>query len=140
MSMIKGFKDFITKGSAIDLAVGVVIGAAFTAIVTALVSGLITPLVAAIFGEPNLDNIGNFEINGAKFLIGPILTATINFLLVALAVYFVLIVPINKLRSLAEHIQKKEEDAAAATTATTIPLDVEQVELLKEIRDLLQKK
>lgn len=136
MSMIKGFKDFITKGSAIDLAVGVVIGAAFTAIVTSLVNGLITPLVAAIFGEPNLDNFGNFKINGAVFLIGPILTATINFLLVALAVYFVLIVPINKLRSLTENLQKKEQ---AETATASLPLDAEQVALLKEIRDLLKK-
>ncbi len=137
MAVLQGFKNFITKGSAIDLAVGVVIGAAFTAIVNSLVSGLITPLVAAIFGEPNLDNVGNFELNGAQFQIGPILTSAINFILIALAVYFVLILPINKLREISEHFQKQEEEAAAVVET---PAETTQIELLTEIRDLLNKK
>lgn len=94
-AVLKGFRDFITKGNVIDLAVAVVIGAAFIAVVNAVVEGLITPLIAAIFGEPDLNEVGTFTINGAHFSIGLILTAMINFLLVAAAVYFVLIAPMN---------------------------------------------
>ena len=85
--MLKGFREFITKGNVIDLAVAVVIGAAFTQVINAVVQWLVTPLIAAIFGQPNLDNVATFTINGAQFSIGAILTAVINFLLVAAAVY-----------------------------------------------------
>ncbi|HET6684912.1 MAG TPA: MscL family protein [Jiangellaceae bacterium] len=68
--VLKGFRDFITKGNVIDLAVAVVIGAAFIAVVNAVVEGLITPLIAAIFGEPDLNEVGTFTINGAHFSIG----------------------------------------------------------------------
>jgi large conductance mechanosensitive channel len=123
--MIKGFKDFIMKGNVLDLAVAVVIGAAFTAIVTAVVTGFINPLIAAIFGKPNLDDVGNFVINDAQFSIGIILTAIINFLIVAAAVYFVLIYPMQKLQ---ERRRRGEEPG---------PSEATDVELLKEIRDLL---
>ena len=123
--MIKGFKDFIMKGNVLDLAVAVVIGAAFTAIVTAVVTGFINPLIAAIFGKPNLDDVGNFVINDAQFSIGIILTAIINFLIVAAAVYFVLIYPIQKLQKR----RKRGEEPG--------PSEPTDVELLKEIRDLL---
>jgi len=123
--MIKGFKDFIMRGNVLDLAVAVVIGAAFTAIVTAVVTGFINPLIAAIFGKPNLDDVGNFVINDAQFSIGIILTAIINFLIVAAAVYFVLIYPMRKLQ---ERRRRGEEPG---------PSEATDVELLKEIRDLL---
>ncbi len=123
--MIKGFKDFIMRGNVLDLAVAVVIGAAFTAIVTAVVTGFINPLIAAIFGKPNLDDVGNFVINDAQFSIGIILTAIINFLIVAAAVYFVLIYPIQKLQKR----RKRGEEPG--------PSEPTDVELLKEIRDLL---
>ena len=123
--MIKGFKDFIMRGNVLDLAVAVVIGAAFTAIVTAVVTGFINPLIAAIFGKPNLDDVGNFVINDAQFSIGIILTAIINFLIVAAAVYFVLIYPMQKLQ---ERRRRGEEPG---------PSEATDVELLKEIRDLL---
>ena len=95
--MLKGFRDFIMRGNVLDLAVAVVLGAAFTAVVAALVKGVITPLIAAIFGKPTLDDVGNFTINGALFSIGIVLTALLNFVLVAAAVYFVLIVPVTAL-------------------------------------------
>ncbi len=123
--MIKGFKDFIMRGNVLDLAVAVVIGAAFTAIVTAVVTGFINPLIAAIFGKPNLDDVGNFVVNDAQFSIGIILTAIINFLIVAAAVYFVLIYPIQKLQKR----RKRGEEPG--------PSEPTDVELLKEIRDLL---
>src|SRR5690606_28986329 len=104
-AMIKGFKEFITRGNVIDLATGLIIGAAFTAVVNALVDGLINPLIAALFGEPDLSNVGNFKLNGAEFSIGLVLTAIINFLLVAAAIYFLIVTPINKL---AERRKKDE--------------------------------
>ena len=86
--MFKGFREFVMRGNVVDLAVGIVIGVAFTAVVTALVDGIITPMIAAIFGKPNLRDVGTFTINNAGFSIGLVLTAMINFLLVAAAVYF----------------------------------------------------
>ena len=96
--MLAGFKKFILQGNVVDLAVGVVIGAAFKGVVDALTTGIINPLIAAIFGKPNLDNVGTFTINNANFSIGVILTAAINFLIVAAAIYFVVVLPINTLK------------------------------------------
>lgn len=92
-----GFKKFILRGNVMDLAVAVVIGAAFTAVVNSLVTGLITPLIAAIAGKPNLDRVANFDLNGAHFSIGVVLTALVNFLLIAAAVYFLIVLPVNAL-------------------------------------------
>jgi large conductance mechanosensitive channel len=92
--MLKGFKDFILRGNVLDLAVAVVIGAAFGAVVTALVKDLITPLIAAIVGKPDFSAI-QFTINGSKFLIGDFINAVVSFLMIAAAVYFFVIVPVN---------------------------------------------
>jgi large conductance mechanosensitive channel len=94
--MIKGFRDFILRGNVIDLAVAVVIGAAFGAVITAFVADIITPLIAAIFGKPDFSQL-TFSINGSKFLYGSFINAVVAFLLIALAVYFVVVVPMNKL-------------------------------------------
>lgn len=120
---MKGFKDFLMRGNVVDLAVAVVIGAAFTLVINAIVTGFVTPLIAAIFGEPNLNSVGNFTINGADFSIGLILTALVNFVLVAAAIYFVIVLPMKKLKE-----RTAKEDAAAPT----------EVELLTEIRDSLR--
>src|SRR5690242_17153157 len=93
---MKGFKQFIMRGNVLDLAVAVVIGAAFGAVVTALVKDLLTPLIAAIVGKPDFSAI-QFEVNGSKFLIGDFINAVISFLLIAAAVYFFVIVPVNAL-------------------------------------------
>lgn len=127
--MIKGFKEFILRGNVMDLAVALVVGLAFTAVVNALVDHLITPLIAAIFGEPNLDSVATFTINNATFSIGAVLTALLNFLLVAPAVYFVLIVPMNKLA---------ERERSGVDSPPDAP--TEDVALLREIRDLLQQR
>lgn len=127
--MLKGFKEFISRGNAIDLAVGLVIGVAFGAVVSSIVDHLINPLIAAIFGKPDLSHVMAFTINNAKFSLGAILTAVINFLLVALAVYFLVVVPLNKL---AER-RKKDEPAVDESASPT------EIELLTEIRDLLKK-
>jgi large conductance mechanosensitive channel len=96
--MLKGFKQFLLRGNVIDLAVAVVIGAAFGAVVTALVKDLITPLIAALVGKPDFSAIV-FEINGSKFLIGDFINAVISFLLIAAAIYFFVVVPVNAVMS-----------------------------------------
>jgi large conductance mechanosensitive channel len=124
--MIKGFREFIMRGNVVDLAVGIVIGTAFGKVVDALVGGLINPVVAAIFGKPDLNSVGNFTINHAQFSIGLILTALINFVLVAAAIYFFVVVPINRLRS---RFEKPIEEVLAGPS---------EVDLLTEIRDQLR--
>ena len=94
--MLKGFKEFILRGNVIDLAVAVVIGAAFGAVVTAFVTDIITPLIAAIFGKPDFSDL-TFTINNSRFLYGDFINAVISFLLIAAAVYFVVVAPMNKL-------------------------------------------
>ena len=143
--MIKGFRDFISKGNVIDLAVAVVIGAAFGAIVTAIVADLINPLIAAIFNSGDLanslvvplpggttttnpDGTTTFVQNGIKF--GAIIAAIISFLAIALVVYLVFVYPMNKLKELqAARKAPAEEEPAGPTTEA----------LLTEIRDLLAK-
>lgn len=97
--MIKGFRDFILRGNVVDLAVAVVIGAAFGAMVTAFVANIITPLIAAIFGKPDFSNL-MFTINGSTFKYGLFINAVISFLLIAAAIYFVVVVPMNKMNEL----------------------------------------
>ena len=119
---MKGFKEFVMRGSVIDLAVAFVIGSAIVRLIESIVDGLITPLIAAIFGEPDLSSVMSGEINGAYFSIGLILTALINFLLIAAAVYFLIVLPMNKLR------ERKAKDEVATPTET---------DLLTQIRDAL---
>jgi len=125
--MIKGFKDFLMRGNVIDLAVAVVIGAAFTKVINAIVDGLINPLIAAIFGQQHLDQLWKFTINGADFSLGLILAAAFNFLCVAAAIYFVIILPANKLAEMRKRGEEPEPEAPS-----------EEVLLLTEIRDALR--
>ena len=94
--MVKGFKDFILRGNVVDLAVAVVIGAAFGAVITSFVGSILTPLIAAIFGQPDFSAL-TFTINKSQFLYGSFFNAVISFLFVAAAIYFVVVVPLNKL-------------------------------------------
>lgn len=95
--MLKGFRDFIMKGNVVDLAVAVVIGAAFGAVVTALVDNVLMPLIAALVGSPSFDDFLLLTINGVEIKFGVFLTALVNFLLIAAAVYFALVLPMTKL-------------------------------------------
>ena len=97
--MLKGFKQFILKGNVVDLAVGVVVGVAFGAVVTALVKDIITPLLAAIGGKPDFSKI-SFTVNNSQFLIGDFLNAFISFIIVAAVIYFLVVLPMNKLIAL----------------------------------------
>lgn len=125
-NVLTGFKDFIVRGNVIDLAVGIVIGAAFSEVVTALVKGFVSPLIAMLFGKPDLNGVFNFTINGAHFSIGLILTALLNFLLIAAALYFCVVLPINHLHKLRKRGLVAEPKAPS-----------EDVLLLQQIRDLL---
>ncbi len=92
--MLKGFKQFLMRGNVVDLAVAVVIGAAFGAVVAALVKDLITPIIAAAVGKPDFSAI-KFTVNGSEFLIGDFINALVSFVLIAAAVYFFVVVPVN---------------------------------------------
>ncbi len=94
--MLSGFKQFILRGNVVDLAVGVVIGVAFGALVTAFTRDLLTPLIAAIVGKPDFSAI-SFTINGTVFPIGDFINSVVSFLLIAAAVYFFVVTPINAL-------------------------------------------
>jgi len=125
--MLKGFKEFISRGNAIDLAVGMVIGAAFTTVVTALVKQVINPLIGGLFGEQNFDDVFKFTIGTATVQPGAVITALVNFLLVAFALYFFIVLPMNALAA-----RRKKEEAAETPEVS------EGVQLLSEIRDLLK--
>jgi large conductance mechanosensitive channel len=94
--MLSGFKQFILRGNVVDMAVGVVIGAAFATVVSAFTRDLLTPLIAAIVGKPDFSAI-SFTINGSVFALGDFINAAVAFLLVAAAVYFFVVTPVNML-------------------------------------------
>ncbi|PXW25249.1 UNVERIFIED_CONTAM: large conductance mechanosensitive channel [Williamsia faeni] len=128
--MLKGFKDFLMRGNVVDLAVAVVVGAAFTAIVTAFSSNIIEPLINSLGGTDAAEGLG-FTIkdgNPETFVnIGGLITAIINFLIIASIVYFVIVMPYEKLKAYAA---RDGDDAIALSES----------ELLTEIRDILQGK
>ncbi len=94
--MLKEFKQFLLRGNVVDLAVGVVIGAAFGTVVSALVSDLLTPFIAAIAKVPDFTQL-TFTLNGSKFMYGHLINAIISFILVATAVFFFIVKPMNLL-------------------------------------------
>ena len=106
--MLSGFKQFILRGTVVDMAVGVVIGAAFGTVVTALTKDLLTPLIAAIVGKPDFSAI-SFKVGETLFPIGDFINAAVSFLLVAAAVYFFVVTPVNALMA-------RFKDPAAPTT------------------------
>ena len=122
--MVKEFKEFISRGNMMDLAVGFIIGAAFTAIVNSLVKDLINPLIGLFIGKIDLSNL-KFTIGEATFKYGSFLNAVINFLIIALVVFF-LIKLVNKITP------KKEVEEDPAPTNEEI--------YLRQISDLLQEK
>jgi large conductance mechanosensitive channel len=93
--MLKGFKDFVTGGNLIEVAVGLIMALALFALVQALIADLITPVIAAIVGEPDFGDL-SFTINGSKFLYGDFINALITFVSVAAAVYFFVVVPYQR--------------------------------------------
>jgi large conductance mechanosensitive channel len=128
---MKGFREFIMRGNVIELAVAVIIGAAFTAIVNAVVDGIFNPIIAAIFNADEI-NKAVLQIGPVSLGVGQVLGAVINFLLVAIVIYFCIITPMNKLNErmyVKKHGHKPSEEEVEAAPSET--------ELLTEIRDLL---
>jgi large conductance mechanosensitive channel len=128
VKILKEFKDFVTRGNLIDLAVAFVIAVAFGAVVKGLVDFLIMPLIAAIFGQTSFEGL-TATINGAVIPYGSFLTVLVNFLLVAAAVFFFLVKPYNMWRA------RKAKTEAAAPAAAAEP--AEEILLLRQIRDQL---
>ncbi len=92
--MLSGFRQFVLRGNVLDLAVAVVLGSAFGAVITALVKDLLTPLVGALIGKPDFSAIA-MTVNGSRFLVGDFINALLAFVLIAAAVYFFVVVPLN---------------------------------------------
>nr|MDT0661264.1 large conductance mechanosensitive channel protein MscL [Micromonospora sp. DSM 115978] len=124
--MLKGFKDFIMRGNVVDLAVGIVIGAAFTTVVNQLTASFLKPLIQLISGGSGV-TAGAWEpVDGVVFDWAAFINAVITFLLTAAALYFLVVLPMNKL---AERRRRGEEPPPAAPS--------EEIKLLTEIRDAL---
>ncbi|HEX5691071.1 MAG TPA: large conductance mechanosensitive channel protein MscL [Roseiflexaceae bacterium] len=123
--MLKGFREFLLRGNVVDLAVAVIIGAAFGAVVTSLVEDVITPLIGAIGGQPDFSAIVLGPIK-----IGNFFNALLSFLVIALVVYFMIVVPINRLM----------ERTRRQTEAGDPPAPTKEEVLLTEIRDLLRQR
>lgn len=124
--MFKGFKDFLMRGNVVDLAVAVVVGTAFGAVVTAFATDFIGGIIGAIGGTPDFGDAGP-TVNESKIVIGSTITALIYFLIVAAAVYFLVVLPMN---ALMERRKRGQEPEVEAPT--------EDILLLQEIRDLLR--
>ncbi|MDX6539588.1 MAG: large conductance mechanosensitive channel [Gaiellales bacterium] len=123
--MLKEFRDFLMRGNLIELAVAVVMGLAFNAVVKSLVDNLVTPIIGMVGGVDFKNE--TFTINGSRFLYGQFINDVIYFVLVAAAVFFLIVKPVNMIMA---RIRRPEVDGPAAPT---------QEELLSEIRDLLAR-
>jgi large conductance mechanosensitive channel len=108
--MAGGFRQFLLRGNVVDLAVGVVVGAAFGNVVSGFTKDLLTPLIAAVAGKPDFSAI-QFTVNGSKFLLGDFVNAVVSFVIVAAAIYYLVVLPINALVSRA-----RKEPPADPTT------------------------
>lgn len=122
--LFKEFKTFLMRGNVIDLAVAVVLGAAFKTVVDSLVADLITPIIAVLFGKPDLTYL-DFTINDAVFRYGAFLTNVISFVIVAAAIFFLVVKPVNMIMD-----RRKKGEEPAETP--------EDIALLREIRDALK--
>jgi len=124
--MLKGFRDFLMRGNVVDLAVAVVIGAAFGAVVNAFADDFIGGILGAIGGSPDFGRAG-FTVNGSKIVYGSTVTALIQFLIVAAAIYFVVVLP---MQAMARRRGVEEES----------PGPSDEVVLLTDIRDALRER
>lgn len=121
--MLKGFKDFLFRGNVVDLAVAVVMGAALTAVVAAFTGAFLTPLITLVTGGE--ENGGKFTVNGVDFPYGTFIDAVITFVLTAIVIYFIVVLPV---KTIMERMKRQEEAKKD-----------EQLELLREIRDELRR-
>ncbi|HEU5129830.1 MAG TPA: large conductance mechanosensitive channel protein MscL [Glycomyces sp.] len=123
--MIRGFKDFLMRGNVVELAVAVVMGAAMTALVSSFGDAFLNPLITLATGGVEIG--GSFTVNGVEFPYGVFINGLLVFFLTALAVYFVIVMPFNKLR---ERIMTDREEEKVERE--------EQIVLLEQIRDALR--
>ena len=121
---MKGFRNFILRGNVVDLAVGVMVGAAFTTVVNALVKDLFTPLISALIHQPDFSTL-SVTINGTQLNYGDVINAVISFVIIATVIYFLVVLPVNKLTT-----RFKGSPEA--------PKKSNEEKLLEEIRDLLK--
>jgi len=139
--MFKEFKEFISKGNVMDMAVGLVTGSAFTAIVTSLVNDVIMPLIGLLVGGLNFSDLkvvlkaATEEAEAVTLNYGAFIQAVVNFLIVAFVIFLV-VKAMNKMRAAAESLKKKEEEAVEEEAPAE---PSEDIKLLTEIRDLLKK-
>jgi len=127
VKVLKEFKDFLTKGNLIEIAVAFVIAAAFGAVIKALVDFVIMPFIAAIVGKPSFDDLV-WTLNDAVIPYGMFITALVTFVLIAAAVFFFIVKPYNAYKAR----RAEAEEAAPAAPA-------EDIVLLREIRDRLSR-
>jgi len=122
--VLNGFKQFIQRGNVVDMAVGVVVGGAFATVVAALTKDLLTPLIAALVGKPDFSAI-RFTLNGSVFALGDFINAMVSFFLVATAVYFFVVLPVNALTTegsklihkvLVDHARDMDDALSASIT------------------------
>src|SRR5699024_9252244 len=121
--MVKGFRDYMVQGKVMNIAVTVIIGTASTHVITALTDSVLMPFISALVGSPNFDEFAKVTLNGNEIAFGVLLTAIVNFLLIAAAVYFAIVMPMNKI------IEMRGKHAEEEPT--------EDIALLTEIRDAL---
>lgn len=121
--MLKGFRDFVLRGNVVDLAVAVIIGAAFNAIITALVGDVLNPLIAATIGKPDFSNV-IINVGNGHIKVGSFLNAVIAFFIVAIVVYFAIVLPLNALQA---RLKKPAPDAPS--TLKTCPECLSEIPL-----------
>ena len=130
MGLIKEFKEFIARGNVLEMAVGIIVGGAFKAIVDSLVENIITPIIGMITGGIDFSSLA-ITVGSAELKYGAFIQSIINFLIVALVLFFIL-KGFNKAAALAKKEEEEKEEAPAEPS--------EEVKLLTEIRDALAKK
>ncbi len=121
--MLKGFRDFILRGNVVDLAVAVILGAAFNAIVASLVGDVLNPLIAATIGKPDFSSV-ILHVGGGQIKVGNFLNALVAFLIVAVVVYFVIVLPMNAISA-----RMKKPEAPAEPTTKPCPECLSEIPL-----------
>ncbi len=130
--MLKEFKEFISRGNVLDLAVGVIVGAAFSNIVTSLVNNIFTPILGVFFGGIDFSSL-KFTIGDASIMYGSFIQSVIDFLITAICI-FIIVKIVNKINNDLHKLTKKEEEDKKEEE----PVVSEDIKLLTEIRDLLK--
>ncbi len=119
MSQLNDFKKFLFRGNVVDLSVAIVVGTAFTAVIKALVSDILTPIIALIFGKPHFDQL-TFTINHSHFAYGDFVNNIFTFLTVAAAMFFLVVMPINRLMARRAQADPDTKECPECTSAIPI--------------------